>query len=191
MIVKIYLGLSLVLLWVLSGQFIFRYFLGLVYISQDLQAPSHVVSTNDRVLIYCSCHFQGGSLRFSFFCLLVSSVSDFCSDTKRAVVDTLFQAHSFSHAMGREGWTLQTNNTGMCSQCLSYTGPASAHSTCALPVHTAQALGCSAGNYLRLALGCMHLPGLSCSCSGTRVGLKGTDSVGPAFCALPRSEQLR
>ena len=34
-IVKIYLGLSLVL-WVLLGQFIFRWFLGPAYISQDL-----------------------------------------------------------------------------------------------------------------------------------------------------------
>ena len=57
-------------------------------------------------------------------------------------------------------------------------------------VHTAQALGCSAGNRLRLALGCMHLPSLSHSGLGTQVVLRGTDSVGPAFCALPRSEQL-
>ena len=35
-IVIIYLGLSLVLLWVLWGQFIFRKFLDLAYISQDL-----------------------------------------------------------------------------------------------------------------------------------------------------------
>ena len=35
-IVKVYLGLSLVLLWVLWGQFIFKYFLGPAYISQDL-----------------------------------------------------------------------------------------------------------------------------------------------------------
>ena len=34
-------------------------------------------------------------------------------------------------------------------------------------------------------------PGLSRSGSGTQVVLRGTDSVGPAFCALPRSEQLR
>ena len=45
---------------------------------------------------------------------------------------------------GEEG-TLQTNNTGVCSQCLSHTGPALAHGACALPAHTAQALGCSAG----------------------------------------------
>ena len=86
---------------------------------------------------------------------------------------------------------LQTNNTGVCSQCLSHTRPASAHGACALPAHTAQALGCSTRNRPRPALGCMHLPGLSCSGSGTQVVLRGADSVGPAFCALPRSEQLR
>ena len=83
------------------------------------------------------------------------------------------------------------NNTGVCSQCLSHTGSAPAHSTCSLPAHTARALGCSAGNHPRPALGCMHLPGPSRSGSGTWVVLRGTDSVGPAFCALPRSEQLR
>ena len=93
-----------------------------------------------------------------------------------------------------EGGTLQTTITGMCgecSQCLGHTGFAPAHGVCAFPVSTAQALGCSGGNYLRLALGCMHFPGLSHSGSGTRVLHKGTDSVGPEFCALPRSEQLR
>ena len=69
--------------------------------------------------------------------------------------------------------------------------PALGHGACGLPAHTAQALGCSAGNHPRLALGCMHLPGLSCSDSGTQVVLRGADSVGPAFCALPRSKQLR
>jgi len=37
----------------------------------------------------------------------------------------------------------------------------------------------------------MHFPGLSCSGSGTRIVLRGADSVGLAFCALPRSKQLR
>ena len=90
-----------------------------------------------------------------------------------------------------EGGMLQTKNTGMCSQCFSHTGPAPTHDACTLPAHTAQALGCSAGNRPRPALGCMHLPGLSCSGSGTQVVLRGADSVGPAFCALPSSEQLR
>ena len=47
------------------------------------------------------------------------------------------------------------------------------------------------GNCPKQALGCMHLPGLSHSGSGFRVLHKGTDSVGPAFCALPRSEKFR
>ena len=84
-----------------------------------------------------------------------------------------------------ERGTLQTNNTGICSQCLSHTGPAPAHGTCALPAHTAQAVGCSAGDCLRPALGCMHLPGLSRSGSGTQVVLRGADSVGPAFVPFP------
>ena len=79
----------------------------------------------------------------------------------------------------------------MCSQCLSHTGPAPTHSACSLPAHTAQALDCSAGKHPWPALGCLHLPGVSRSGSGTQVVLRGTDSVGPAFCALPRSEQLR
>ena len=52
-------------------------------------------------------------------------------------------------------------------------------------------LGCYAENCLRPALGCMHFRGLSCSGSATWVLHKVTDSVGPAFCALPRSKQLR
>ena len=80
-----------------------------------------------------------------------------------------------------EGGTLQTNNTGVCSQWLSHTGPAPAHGKCALPAHTAEALGCSTGNRPRPALACMHLPGLSCSGSGTRVVLRGADSVWACF----------
>ena len=102
-IVKTYLRLSLVLLWAVWGQFIFRQFLGPAYISQDLQAPSYVVSANYRVLIYGTCHFQGSSLCFRFFCLLGSSVSDFCPDTRGGGGGHCFQAHLFSHAVGREG----------------------------------------------------------------------------------------
>ena len=41
------------------------------------------------------------------------------------------------------------------------------------------------------ALCFMHFLGLSCSGSRSRVLHKGTDSVGPEVCTLPRSEQLR
>ena len=61
-IVKIYLGLSLVLLWTVWGSVHFQIVLDMAFTSQDLWAPSYVVSANYRVLIYCTCHFQGGSL---------------------------------------------------------------------------------------------------------------------------------
>ena len=46
------------------------------------------------------------------------------------------------------------------------------------------------GNCLKRALGCTHFPSLNLSGSGSPVLHKGTDSVRPAFCALPRSEQV-
>ena len=117
----------------------------------------------------------------------------FCPDTKGTVEDTffLFVLGSLVQSRYREGGTLQTNNTGVCLQCLSHTGPAPTHGVCSLPAHTTQDLGCSVGNHLWLALGCFHLPGPSRSGSGTRVVLRSEDSAGPVFCALPRSEQLR
>ena len=71
------------------------------------------------------------------------------------------------------------NNTGMCSQCLIHSGPAP------LMMLTAQALGCSAGNSLRLALGFMHLLDLSCSGSGTCVVLRGQTWLGLRFVPFP------
>ena len=76
---------------------------------------------------------------------------------------------------------------GECSQCMNHTGFAPAHSTCAFLVYTAQAPGCSEGELSKAALGRMHFPSLSCSDSGSQLFHKGTDSVGPAFCGLPRS----
>ena len=43
------------------------------------------------------------------------------------------------------------------------------------------------GNCLKQALGCVPIPGLSRSGSGSQVLHKGSDSDGPAFCALPDS----
>ena len=44
-----------------------------------------LVNANCRVLICCTCHFQSGSLFFVYFdflCLQVSSVYNFCPDTR-------------------------------------------------------------------------------------------------------------
>ena len=77
---------------------------------------------------------------------------------------------------------LQTNNTGVCSECLSHTGSAPVDGACSLPAHAAQALGCSAGNHLWPALGCLHFPGPRCSGLGTRVVLRGADSRACILC---------
>ena len=84
------------------------------------------MGTNYRVLIYCLCHFQGGSLCFSFFCLLVSSVSNFHPDT-RGRWWTLFLGSLVQSCCG-EGGTLQTNNIGVCLQYFSHTRFATSHS---------------------------------------------------------------
>ena len=76
-----------------------------------------------------------------------------------------------------EGGALQTNITGVCGehlQCSGHTGFAPARCTCASPVYTAQAPGCSIGSGPCIACG-----------SSFQVLHKSTDSVGPAFCAFP------
>ena len=47
------------------------------------------------------------------------------------------------------------------------------------------------GNCLKQALGCMHFPDLRHSDSDSQVLHKGTDSVGPAFCALLKYKKVR
>ena len=89
-----------------------------------------------------------------------------------------------------EGGALQARISGVCgerSQCLGHTGFAPAHGVCAFTVCTAQAPGCSAGELSKVRPGSRALPR---SGSGSRVLHKGADSVDPASCSLPRSEQL-
>ena len=77
---------------------------------------------------------------------------------------------------------LQINNTGVCSQCLSYAGPA--------PAHDAPYSDSTLFHWERSEAG-SRLPAPPRSKSlrlGTQVSLRGADSVGPAFCALPKSE---
>ena len=127
--------------------------------------------------------------------ILASSVSW----SLQCLISALTQGGGGRHFLGSlvqwccgEGGTLQTNITGMCgecSQCLSHTGPAPAHSACALPAHTAQAVGCSTRNPPRPALGCMHLPGLNCSGSGTWVLLPQRRRLGWACILCPSQVQ--
>ena len=92
-----------------------------------------------------------------------------------------------------EGGALQTNNTGACgecSQCLGHTVFAPTHGICAFLVYTAQVPGCSAGELSKVGPGLCVPPRSSCSGSGSQVLHKGPDSVGLAFCALPRPKEL-
>ena len=94
----------------------------------------------------------------------------------------------------RDGGTLQINITGMpgeCSQCLGHTGFAPVHGMCAFPVNSAQAPGCSAGALSKAGPGLHALPRSKPLRFRFLVLHKSTDSVGLAFCVLPRSEQLR
>ena len=130
------------------------------------------------------------SVCFSFFCLLASSVSNFHPDT-RGWWWTLFKAHLFSRAVGREEHCKQITLACACSVLATLGLPSLTSCVLSLSTLLRLYLGCSARNCLRLALGCMHFPGLSRSGSGTRVVLRGANPARPAFCALPRSEQLR
>ena len=105
-IVKIFLGISLELLQVVWGQFgvssvsdssLFQLTLLKIYRPLPMQS---MLTTG--ILICCTCHFQNDFLYlFGFFCLQVSSVSNFCPDTRRQRW-SLVQAHLFSRAVGRE-----------------------------------------------------------------------------------------
>ena len=77
---------------------------------------------------------------------------------------------------------LQTNNPGVCSQCLSHAGHAPAHSARRSGSTLLRREPSEAGPRL-------HAPPWSKPLRlGSQVALRGADSVGPAFCALPRTE---
>ena len=77
---------------------------------------------------------------------------------------------------------LQTSNTGVCSQCLSHAGHAPAHGT----HHSGSTLLCREPSEAGPRL---HAPPQSEPLRlSSQVALRGADSVGPVFCALPRSE---
>ena len=118
---------------------------------------------------------------FNFFCLLVSSVSDFGPDTAGVVVDTFFVLlGSLVQSRCGEGGMLQTNSTVVCTQCLSPAGPVPSRSA-----QTAPALQWSAGNRPRPALGCVHLPGLSRSGSVLRQPSEAQIRLGLRFVPFP------
>ena len=192
-IVKIYLEVSLELLWAVWCQFSFKQFLVSAYTFQDLQSPSNVVSVNYRVLICCSCHFQGSSsVYFGFFCLQFSSVPNFCPDT-RGRMWSLIQAYLFSCAVWREEHCKQISLACVGSAC-SVLATLGLHLLIVCVIFQSTLLRLQIAlqwNCLKQPLDCVHFPGISHSGSGSRVLHKDADLVGPAFCTSPKSKQLR
>ena len=105
-------------------------------------------------------HFQGSSL------CLASSVCWF------------FRLTSSVALWG--GGMLPTNSTVVCTQCLSPAGPVPSRSA-----QTAPALGCSAGNRLGPALGCVHFPGPSRSGLALRQPSEAQIRLGLCFVPFP------
>ena len=86
-IVKIYLGISLVLLQAVWGQFSFRQFLVPAYTSQVYRPfPMQSMLT---ILICCACNFQSGSLFFVYFGFLCKSI--------QCLISTLTQGGEGGH----------------------------------------------------------------------------------------------
>ena len=149
-------------------------------------------SAHFRVLIYCTCHFQSGSLF-----ILASSI---CWSLQ-CRISTLTQGGGSGHffripcSIVLWGGRNTANNYHWCvrgvlamSQ-LHWVCPCSWRMGFPSLHFSGSRLLCQ--ELFKAALGCVHFPDLSRSGSRSRVLPKGADSVGPVFFALPRSEQLR
>ena len=129
-------------------------------------------------------HFQGSSL------CLASSV---CW-SRQCLISALTQGGqwwkliffflpgSLVQSLCGEGGMLQTNNTGLCSQCLSHAGHAPAHGAHCSGSTLLHREPSEAGPRLHA------LPRSKPLRLGSEVALRGSDLVGPAFCALPRTK---
>ena len=164
------------------------------FFSRSIGPFQCLINVKYRVLICCTCHLQSSSLFF----ILASSV---CKSLQ-CLISTLTQGGEGGHLFrltcsvvlwgGGHCKQISLVCVGGSSQCMDHIRLAPAHgSGVCFPVYTARAPGCSAGVLSKANPAFMHFPGLNCSGSGSWALRMGTDSVGCAFRALPRSEQLR
>ena len=123
---------------------------------------------------------------FSFFCLLVSSVSDFRPDTRRVVVDTFFFfLGSLVQSRCGEGGMLQTNSTVVCTVSQPrWACPCSRCTNCSGSTMLSREQS-EASPRLRAP------PQSKTLRFSSQVALRGADLSGTAFRALPRSKWLR
>ena len=138
----------------------------------------HCLSIKCRVLVCCTCHFQNGSssfVYFGFLCSQVSSVSNFCSDTRGE------GGHLFRLTCSDVLW-----EGGILQQiCWHVSGVPAVDGppwVCHSPRLRLQ--GALQGLCPRWALHLVHVPCLSCS--GSWALHKGTDPDG--LCVLYPSQ---
>ena len=101
--------------------------------------------------------------------------------------------HLFNCAVEREAHCKQIPLACVGSACSGWAtlGWPQPKAACTSQVHTAQAPGCTAGKLSNTGPGLHALPRSKPSRLSLLVLHKGTDLVGPEFCALPGFEQLR
>jgi len=141
-----------------------------------------------RVLVCFTCHFQSGSLFFVYFgfvCLqgLISTLTQ--GSEVVTYLASLFQLCGGRHTSNKyccHVWGVLTvyGSHWVCPRSRQLVFPGST---------LLRLQGALQGHCPKRALHFVHYTGLSHSCSW--VLHKGTDSIGHAFCALPRSEHLR
>ena len=148
-----------------SFQFLIFPCSSLYFFSRSIGPFQCSVNVNCRVLICCTCHFQSSSLCLFWLLLQVSSVSNFCPDTRGGKGGHLFRLTCSVVLWGGRNtankyhwhvWGVLTVS--------GHTEIAPSHGMCAFPVYTAQAPGCSTGEMSK---------------------------AGPGLHALPRSKPLR
>ena len=164
----------------------------LVLVLRSTGHLQYLVNANYRVLICCTCHFQSSSL---FFIL----ASSFCKSL-HCLISVLTPGGEGGHLLRLTcsvvlwgGRDIANKHHWHVLGVFTVYGP---HWVCpssrwrVLPGSTLLRLqGALQEHCPRQALCFLHFPGLSHS--GSRVLCKGTYSIECAFCALPRSEQLR
>ena len=121
----------------------------------------------------------------------------------RCLISALTQGGGGGHILASlvqlrcgEGGTLQTNNTRVCCYCLSHTGPAPSSRRVHPPCPHSSGSRLLSRELSEAGPG-LHAPPRSKPLRFRHSGspqrrrvLRGADSIGPVFCALPSSEQL-
>ena len=128
-------------------------------------------------------HFQGGSLCLtSSVCWSLQCLISVLTQGGQWWTLFFFFLGSLVQSRCGERGMLKTNSTVVCMQCLSPAGPPHAHSAHRSRSTLLHREPSEAGPRL-------HAPPWSKLLRfGAQVALRGADSIGPAFCALPRTE---